>query len=120
LSLDAQYCLNYYGIYPAPYQTSTRALPESTLTTYNLYWTSKSLTFTETPDHYFAGGTYSHKDSGKIYGSFTAIGLTRTPDIRITALSLLQFYRPTMYKSEFDVVGTSRLVVLQLAQQGGT
>jgi hypothetical protein len=119
LSSDAQDCRNYYGIYPAPYQTSTRALPRLTLETYNLNWTSKSLIFTETSDHYFAGGTYSHKDSSKIYGSFTAIGLTRTPDIRITALAILQYYRPTIYPTVYEVVGTSRLVVLQLAQQGG-
>jgi hypothetical protein len=117
---DASYYSNYYGIYPSPYQTSTRALQESTLTTYNLYWTPKSLIFTETPDHYFAGGTYNHKDSNIIHGSFTAIGLTRTPDIRVTVLAILQYYRPTIYKSEFEIAGTSRLVVLQLAQQGGT
>jgi hypothetical protein len=120
LSSDAQNCTNYYGIYPEPYQTSTRALLESTLTTYNLSWTSKSLIFPETSGHYFAGGTYSHKASDNIiHGSFTAIGLTRTPDIRITALGLLQFYRPTLYKSEFTASGTSRLVTLQLGQQGG-
>jgi hypothetical protein len=117
---DASYYSNYYGIYPSPYQTSTRALRELTLTTYNLYWTPKSLIFTETPDNYFAGGTYNHKNPNIIHGSFTAIGLTRTPDIRITALAILQYYRPTIYKSEFEIAGTSRLVVLQLAQQGGT
>lgn len=121
---DASYCSNYYGIYPSPYQTSTRALDESTLLTYHLSYTSNSLVFKETGNHYFAGGTYSHKDSGKTYGSFTAIGLTRTPDIRVTALALLMFYRPTIYKSEFALTSgerpTQRLVVLQLSQQGGS
>jgi hypothetical protein len=116
---DAYYYSNYYGIYPSPYQTSTRALPESILSTYHLSYTSSSLIFKETADQYFAGATYNHKDSGRIHGSFTAIGLTRIPDIRITALGLLQFYHPTIYKSEFGASSTSRLVVLQLAQQGG-
>jgi hypothetical protein len=116
---DASYYSNYYGVYPSPYQTSTRALYRSTLSTYHLSYTPNSLIFQETTDHYFAGGTYNHKESGVIHGSFTAIGLTRIPDIRITALGLLQYYRPTIYKSEYGASGTSRLVVLQLAQQGG-
>jgi hypothetical protein len=116
---NASYYSNYYGVYPSPYQTSTRALYRSTLSTYHLSYTPNSLIFQETTDHYFAGGTYNHKESGVIHGSFTAIGLTRIPDIRITALGLLQYYRPTIYKSEYGASGTSRLVVLQLAQQGG-
>jgi hypothetical protein len=116
---NASYYSNYYGVYPSPYQTSTRALYRSTLSTYHLSYTPNSLIFQETTDHYFAGGTYNHKESGVIHGSFTAIGLTRTPDIRVTALGLLQYYRPTIYKSEYGASGTSRLVVLQLAQQGG-
>jgi hypothetical protein len=116
---DASYYSNYYGIYPSPYQTSTRALPESILSAYSLSYVSSSLIFQETVDHYFAGATFNHKDSNIIHGSFTAIGLTRTPDIRVTVLAILQYYRPTMYKSEFEIAGTSRLVVLQLAQQGG-
>jgi hypothetical protein len=117
---DASYCSNYYGIYPSPYQTSTRALPDTILSAYSLSYESNSLVFQETVDNYFAGTTFNHKASdNKIHGSFTAIGLTRTPDIRITALGLLQFYRPTLYKSEFTASGTSRLVTLQLGQQGG-
>jgi hypothetical protein len=120
LTDDALYCTNYYGIYPSPHQTSTRALPESILSDYSLSCASSSLVFQETVNHYFAGATYSHIASdNKIHGSFTAIGLTRIPDIRITALGLLQFYRPTLYKSEFTASGTSRLVTLQLGQHGG-
>jgi hypothetical protein len=70
--------------------------------------------------NWIAGATFNHRGSGNIiHGSLTAIGLTRTPDIRITALGLLQHYRPSIYKSEFGASGTSRLVVLQLAQHGG-
>ncbi len=118
-SWNASYYSNYYGVYPSPYQTSTRAFPRSALSTYSLSYTLNSLIFQETADNYFAGATFSHKDGNVIHGSFTPIGLTRIPDIRVTALGLLQFYRPTIYKSEYGASGTSRVVVLQLAQQGG-
>ncbi len=115
LSSNAQYYSNYYGIYPAPYQTSSRALPDSILSTYNLAATE---IFGRSPspyDHYIAGATYRHTGGGALI----AIGLTRIPDIRITTLGILQFYHPTIYKSEFGAGGTSKLVVLQLAQEGG-
>jgi hypothetical protein len=118
---NASYYSNYYGIYPSPYQTSTRALPTSILgpSGYHLYVLPNSYIF-QVVNNWIAGATYNHKGAdNKIHGSFTAIGLTRTPDIRLTALGLLQFYHPTIYKSEYGASGTSRLVVLQLAQQGG-
>jgi hypothetical protein len=118
---NASYYSNYYGIYPSPYQTSTRALPTSILGTsgYNLYVLPNSYIF-NVVNNWIAGATFNHRGSdSKVHGSFTAIGLTRIPDIRITALGLLQFYIPTIYKSEFGASGTSRLLVLQLAQQGG-
>jgi len=115
---NASYYSNYYGIYPSPYQTATRALPASILNTYHLSVLPRSYIF-QIKSNYIAGATYRHQDSGITRGSLTAIGLTRTPDVRVTALGLLQHYRPTIYKSEFGAGGTSRLVVLQLAQQGG-
>ena len=116
---NASYYSNYYGIYPARYQTSTRALPTSVLAQYHLRVPSSSYIF-QVVNNWIAGATFTHQGSGNtIRGSFTAIGLTRTPDIRITALGLLQHYRPTIYKSELGASGTSRLVVLQLAEQGG-
>jgi hypothetical protein len=118
---NASYYSNYYGIYPSPYQTSTRALPTSVLGTsgYNLYVLPNSYIF-RVVNNWIAGATFNHRDSdSKIHGSLTAIGLTRIPDIRVTALGLLQFYHPSIYKSEFGASGTSKLIVLQLAQQGG-
>jgi len=116
---NASFYSNYYGIYPAPYQTSTRALPTSILSTYHLSVTPNSYIF-KVVNNWIAGATFNHKGSdNKAHGSFTAIGLTRIPDIRITALGLLQYYHPSIYKSEFGASGTSRLIVLQLAQQGG-
>jgi len=107
---------NYYGIYPAPYQTSTRALPTSILSTYDL--TPTELFYRV--NNYIAAATYRHTGGGAL----TAIGLTRIPDIRVTALALLMYYRPILYKSEFTLRAgerpTQRLVVLQLGQQGGS
>jgi len=112
----ASYYSNYYGVYPSPYQTSTRALPTSILSTYHLTATE---IFNRPPapnQNWIAGATYRHTGGGAL----TAIGLTRTPDIRVTVLGLLLYYRPTIYRSEFGAGGTSRLVTLQLSQQGGT
>ena len=112
LSPLATYDANYYGIYPSPYQTSTRALPTSIQSTYHL--SVSSLVFNQV-SNWVAGATYKH--SGR--GAFTAIGLARIPDVRITVLSLLMYYYPTLYRSEFTSSGTTRLVVLQLGLQGG-
>jgi hypothetical protein len=117
LTSEALELVNYYGIYPAPYQTSTRALSSSILTYYNLDVRPSDYVF-ELVDGWIAGATFSHKAGEETHGALTAIGLTRTPDIRITALALLQYYRPALYRSEFGALGTTRLVVLQLSQQG--
>jgi len=116
LTSEAIELCNYYGIYPNPYQTSSRALNESVLVgTYGL--TATEL-FERSSDHptYIPAATYRNDDGG----AFTAIGLTRTPDPRVAALAILMYYRPTIYRSEFQASGTARLVTLQLAQQGGT
>ena len=104
---------NYYGIYPSPYQTASRALTQSIESTYNL---DRFAPVFELKDSRIAAATFRHQDGS---GALTAIGLTRIPDIRITALAILMYYNPTVYKSEFSVSGTSRLVTLQLGQQGG-
>jgi len=118
LSSNAIYYCNYYGIYPSPYQMSTRALPTSILGTYHLNVTT--YVFNKVGSwipgavyrHFFAGATDST-------GSLFALGLTRTPDIRLTAVGLLCDYKPRLYRSEYNATGTSRLVVLQLGQTGG-
>ena len=123
LTDDASYCTNYYGVYPSPHQTSTRALPDSILgpSGYNLYVKQPNGYIFKKVGTWIAGATYNHIASdNKIHGSFTAIGLTRIPDIRVTVLGLLMYYSPQIYKSEFGASGTSRLVTLQLSQQGGT
>jgi len=111
------YC-NYYGIYPSPYQTSTRALKTSILSNFNL--TVALYIFDETGDS-IPGAVYRHifKNDNKITGSLLALGLTRTPDIRLTALGLLSYYKPRLYPLEYTASNATRLVILQLGQVGG-
>jgi hypothetical protein len=112
LSPEALYYCNYYGIYPSPYHTATRALPSSIKGRYNLDVTSYTF---EQVGSWIAGAFFRHAVSG----SFFALGLTRTSDIRLTALGLLCDFRPRLFRSEYTAAGTSRLVVLQLGQVGG-
>jgi len=106
---------NYYGLYPSPYQTATRALPNWIMSTYHLSVRPSDYVF-DPVSGWIAGATFSHQGGGAL----TAIGLTRIPDIRVSALALLMYYRPNIYRTEFGASGASRLVILQLAQQGGT
>jgi len=113
---------NYYGIYPSPYQTASRALPQSIKDDYHLVATElfnrpqdNPTTSYYEPD-YIPVATYRHAEGGAL----TAIGLTRIPDIRVSVLALLMYYNPAVYKSEFGASRTSRVVILQLGQQGGT
>jgi hypothetical protein len=107
---------SYYGIYPSSYQTSTRALPTSITSTYDLKVTT--LIFNIVND-WNPGAVYRHIVAENYQGGFFALGLTRTPDIRLTALGLLCDYQPQLYPSEYTPYGTSRLVVLQLGLVGG-
>lgn len=112
LTSEGLYYCNYYGIYPSSYHTATRALPSSILSNYNLIVSSYIL---EQVGTWIAGAVFRHAVSG----SFLALGLTRTPDIRLTALGLLCDYKPRLYRSDYTAFGTSRLVVLQLGIVGG-
>ncbi|MCJ7561312.1 hypothetical protein MUO79_11975 [Candidatus Bathyarchaeota archaeon] len=109
---------NYYGIYPSTYQTSTRALADSIRQSYNL---SIGMNIFNPVSGYNPGTIYNHVFAGTstITGSFLALGLTRTPDIRLTGVGLLSYYHPRLYRSEYTANGTSRLVVLQLGLVGG-
>jgi hypothetical protein len=109
---------NYYGIYPSSTQTSTRALSNTTMYSYNL---KVGLNIFQVQAGYLAGAIYNHyaTNSSTITGSFLALGLTRTPDVRVTGLGLLSYYQPRVYASEYKATGTSRLVVLQLGLAGG-
>lgn len=112
LSQDALYYCDYYGIYPSPYQTATRALNSTVTSSYGL--TPVTLVF-DPVGVWIAGAVFKHAVSG----SFFSLGLARTPDIRLTALGLLSCYKPNLYRSNYTITGTSRFVVLQLGQLGG-
>lgn len=116
LSSTAQYYGNSYGIYPSSQPTSTRALSSSILKTYQLTVTTYIL---DPVPNWIPGAVYRHIISGNVTGSFMSLGLTRTPDVRLTALGLLCDYKPRLLRSEYNVAGTSKLVVLQLGQVGG-
>jgi hypothetical protein len=120
LNSTVLYYCNYYGIYPSPYQTSTRALSDTILNLYHLPASSVTYIFNK-KDEWMPGAIYRHVAAGdnKVTGSFFALGLTRTPDIRLTALGILCAFKPRLYRSEYTAAGTSRLVVLQLGQVGG-
>ena len=107
---------SYYGIYPSSYQTSTRALSTSITSTYHLSVTAPIFNII---NNWNPGAVYRHTVGGSYQGGFLALGLTRTPDIRLTALGLLCDYQPNLYPSEYTAYGTSRLVVLQLGLVGG-
>jgi hypothetical protein len=112
LSSEAQYYCNYYGIYPSYYQSSSRALPTSILALYHLNVPTYIL---DQSGNYIPGAVYRNAVSGALL----TLGVTRSPDIRLTALGLLQHYKPRLYRSDYNAVGTSRLVILQLGQMGG-
>ena len=116
---NIQYYCNYYGIYPSPSQTSTRALSTSILNNYHLNLGLDM--FSRFDSNYIPGAVYRHISGGStnVTGSFLALGLTRSPDIRLTALGILSYYSPRLYSSEYTANGTSRLVVLQLGLVGG-
>jgi hypothetical protein len=116
LSSAAQYYCNYYGIYPSINQTSSRALDSSILGAYQLTVTTYVLNPVGSA---IPGAMYRYIVAGNINGSFMSLGLTRTPDIRLTALGLLSDYKPRLKASDYTVAGTSKLVVLQLGQVGG-
>jgi hypothetical protein len=122
LSSQALYNCNYYGLYPSPYQTASRALPTSITSSYNLNITS--YVFNTTPDGWNPGAVYRHSVTSNgvtsFQGGFFALGMTRMPDIRLTALGLLGDFAPRLYGSDYTAYGTSRLVVLQLGLVGGT
>ena len=123
ISSNARYYENYYGVYPFSSQTATRAVPSTIQSRYNL--TAAFHVFD--PEEYegetwLAGSVFLHNNpNGDIGGKFIPIGLTRSADIRITALAILSFYHPSLYGfPEYTIYGTSRLAVLQLGLAGGT
>jgi hypothetical protein len=109
---------SYYGIFPSPTQTATRALPASITSQYNL--TATNMVF-NAKNNALPGAVFNHIFRGgtNITGSLFTLGVTRVPDIRLAGLGILSNYNPVLYKSEYTAAGTSKLVVLQLGLAGG-
>jgi hypothetical protein len=121
ISSNSSYFSNYYGVYPYSNQTATRAVPSTIQSRYNL--TAVSYVFDPADSGgktWLAGAIFLHKNpNGDISGKLIPIGLTRSADIRITALAILSYYQPKLYRTEYTIYGTSRLAVLQLGLAGG-
>jgi hypothetical protein len=110
--------MNYYGIYPGHTQTSTRAFSKSGIELYNFHLKTN---FFNPVGGFYAGAVWAHTGTdGKTHGSLMAIGLARTPDLRVAILGILAVYRPSIYRSDFSVSGTTRIVTLQIGQLGGS
>jgi hypothetical protein len=72
--------------------------------------------FNAAPDGSIGGALFKNS----VNGSLLALGLTRTPDVRLTALGLLGYYKPSLYPNEPTTSSSSRLVILSVGRMGGT
>jgi len=118
LTDEALYYCNYYGLYPNPVQMASRSMPSSVLTNYNLSVSADKgafQMFNAAPDGSIGGALFRNSASGALL----ALGLTRTPDVRLTALGLLGYYKPTLDRPSLTTLSSSRLVILSLGRMGG-
>lgn len=114
LTSEVQHYCNYYGLYPNPSQTASRSTPLSVLSDFHL--TIAFQMFNIAPNgSYVSGALFKNSVSG----SLLALGLTRTPDVRLTALGLLGYYKPSLYPPEQTTSSSSRLVILSVGRMGG-
>ncbi len=115
LTSQALYYCNYYGLYPSSWQTASRSINLTQVL--NNYHLSMAFQMFVIPanDTRVGGALFSNAFSG----SFLDLGLTRTPDVRLTALGLLGYYAPALYPSEQTASSSSRLVVLSIGRMGG-
>jgi hypothetical protein len=102
---------NYYGLFPMPYATATRALSSTVLSAYNL--TAVFNVFNV--GNSYPGSVFRNVQSGAFY----PLGLSRVPDSRLTALGLLGYYKPQIYATIYTAANTTRTFVLQLKLVGG-
>jgi len=114
LTPEARVLCDYYGLYPNPSQTASRSMPSSILTNYHLSIVFQM--FNAAPDGSIGGALFRNSVSG----SLLALGLTRTPDVRLTALGLLGYYKPALHYSGQTNSSSSRLIILSLGRMGGT
>jgi hypothetical protein len=115
LTSQALYYCNYYGLYPNSWQNPSRSI-NLTQVLNNYHLSMAFQMFDYQLDNTTVGGALF---SNSVSGSFLDLGLTRTPDVRLTALGLLGYYKPTLYPSAQATSESSRLVVLTLGLMGG-
>jgi hypothetical protein len=114
LTPEARDCCDKYGLYPNPSQTASRSMPSAVLSNYHLSIAFQM--FNAAPDGSIGGALFSNSVSG----SLLALGLTRTPDVRLTALGLLGYYNPALDRPDPTHTSSSRLVILSVGRMGGT
>jgi hypothetical protein len=117
LTSEAQEYRDKYGLYPNPSQTASRSMPLSVVNDYHMTIAFQMFdTYVDGSSSYLAGALLRNSVSG----SLLALGLTRTPDVRLTALGLLGYYKPLPYPIEQTTSNSSRLVILSVGRMGGT
>jgi hypothetical protein len=111
----AKYYYSYYGINPGSTpQELAWDFKEQVKTQYHLV--QKEDVFVPTGG--LSGNVYAHIPGSDVEGSIFLLGLTQTPDERITAIGILLYYKPGLYRLDFLEQDTIRFVTLTLAQMG--
>ena len=115
-----------YGVYPGLNQPDIFVLGKDMESEFHLYINDTAV-FEQT-DKGYPGAIYIHyvdsdKDnvrdpSEQVRGAFFSLCLPQIPDKRISAIGILQYYRPKIYRTPFTENDTIRFVTLTLAQLG--
>jgi len=99
-------------------------LPTSITNQYGLVVVTYLFNTTFNGGQYDPGAVYRHWTAdvngvkSNFEGGFFALGMTRIPDIRLTALGILCDYQPVRYSALYSAAASNRLVVLQLGTVG--
>ena len=111
----AKYYYSYYGVNPGSTpQDLAWDFKEQVKTDYHLV--QREDVFVSTSG--LSGNIYAHIPGSEIEGSIFLLGLTQTPDERITTIGILLYYKPDLYRVDFLEKDTIRFVTLTLAQMG--
>lgn len=115
-----------YGVYPGLNQPDVFVLGKDMESEFHLYLNDTAV-FEQSAKGY-PGAIYIHyidangndvKDSTEQHrGAFFSLCLPQIPDKRISAIGILQYYRPKIYRTAFTENDTIRFVSLTLAQLG--
>jgi len=103
--------MNTYGIQIPPYQSSSRALSRS--------WVEAGGWNVAIQIFYEEQGYLPVSVLTKGEGAFIQVGLTRTPDIRVSVIALLSYLRPSLSELLENAIVGLRVLVLKMAYIGG-